>query len=44
MSRRVAIVAPHPVGCAPAFGSGAPRLLCNTCVDVTSLRCLAARG
>ncbi|MEV4441894.1 FAD/NAD(P)-binding protein [Streptomyces sp. NPDC049577] len=49
----VCFVAPNPVGCAPAFGSDGPRLLCNTSVDVTSLRAdgesgllryLAARG
>lgn len=49
----IRFLAPNPIGCAPAFGSGDPRLLCNTSVDVTSLRpdgtsdllrYLAARG
>lgn len=34
----VHFVAPNPVGCAPAFGAGEPGLLCNTSLDVTSLR------
>ncbi|GAU68738.1 hypothetical protein SSP35_08_02320 [Streptomyces sp. NBRC 110611] len=49
----VCFIAPNDIGCAPAFGSGGPMLLCNTSVDVTSLRpdgtsellsYLAARG
>ncbi|MGD3108496.1 FAD/NAD(P)-binding protein [Streptomyces sp. YGL11-2] len=49
----ICLIAPNDIGCAPAFGSGGPMLLCNTSVDVTSLRpegesellsYLAARG
>lgn len=51
--RSIRLIAPNPIGCAPAFGASDPRLLCNTSVDVTSLRVegesdllryLAARG
>lgn len=35
---RVTFVAPGPIGLGTAFGTTDPRLLCNTSVDVTSLR------